>query len=194
VEARLTDQSANDLLANVKRAHGPHCTLLVINSVRTGPEDVPPPPTDMTKHPSIPQARPFTPENGNPAAISQVYASALSSLALSPSSTVVDMTEAVTPGVADATEPRGRFFRQGSYGAKLTAADTQRLAALVKELVGQSLIPWMEARIREWNEVYHQNRRGITGRLFGAGRKFFGSRPSSPAPNAAPAGYNAAKG
>jgi hypothetical protein len=84
--------------------------------------------------------------------------------------------------------------RSKLYGSKLNAEDTQRLAALVRELVVQSLIPWMEARVREWNEIWHANRRGITGRLFGAGRKLFGSRPASPAPGAAPAGYNTVKG
>jgi hypothetical protein len=84
--------------------------------------------------------------------------------------------------------------RRKLYAAKLNAEDTQRLAALVRELVVQSLVPWMEARVREWNEVYLANRRGITGRLFGAGRKLFGSRPASPAPGTAAAGYNTAKG
>jgi hypothetical protein len=84
--------------------------------------------------------------------------------------------------------------RRKLYGSKLTAEDTQRLAALVRELVVQSLVPWMEARVREWNEVYQSNRRGITGRLFGAGRKFFGSRPSTPAQNSAATGYNTVKG
>lgn len=102
---------------------------------------------------------------------------------------------AVSDGAtADEPSSPSKPPRRKLYGAKLTAEDTQRLAALVRELVVQSLIPWMEARVREWNEVYHQNRRGITGRLFGAGRKLFGSRPNSPAPNAAQAGYNSVKG
>nr|XP_019050343.1 hypothetical protein I302_00772 [Kwoniella bestiolae CBS 10118]OCF29273.1 hypothetical protein I302_00772 [Kwoniella bestiolae CBS 10118] len=136
---------AHELLANVKKAYGPHSTLLVINSQIEHRE--PPMSPDIATHPSIPLPRPFTPEQSNPSALSQ-----------------------------------------------LTAEDTQRLAALVRELVVQSLVPWMEARVREWNEVYHANRRGITGRLFGAGRKFFGSRPNSPSPGTTPTGYNTVKG
>lgn len=177
---------SQQLLSSVKKIYGPHSTLLVVNSQHN--RNAPPLSPDTTTHPSIPMARPFTPENVNPSALSQVYASALSSLTLSPSAAASLIEDGETP--ASPTKPPRRKL----YGAKLTAEDTQRLAALVRELVVQSLVPWMEARVREWNEVWQSNRRGITGRLFGAGRKFFSSRPSSPAPNAAGTGYNAVKG
>lgn len=170
----------------MKKTYGPHSTLLVINS--QADQSAPPLSPDTTTHPSIPLVRPFTPEEANPSAVSQVYASALSSLTLSPSAAASLIEEGDSP--ASPTKPPRRKL----YGAKLTAEDTQRLAALVRELVVQSLIPWMEARVREWNEVWQTNRRGLTGRLFGAGRKLFSSRPSSPAPNASAAGYNAVKG
>lgn len=166
--------------------YGPHSTLLVINS-QTG-TNIPPESPDTTTHPSIPLPRPFSPEAVDPSALSQVYASALSSLTLSPLAAASLLEEGESP--ASPSKPPRRKL----YGSKLTAEDTQRLAGLVRELVVQSLVPWMEARVREWNEVWQTNRRGITGRLFGAGRKFFSSRPSSPAPNAAAAGYNTVKG
>ncbi|ORY24398.1 ER-golgi trafficking TRAPP I complex 85 kDa subunit-domain-containing protein [Naematelia encephala] len=180
---------AQNLLASVKKAYGPHSTLLVINSqVERRP---PPPSPDVSTHSGIPLPRALTPDD-NPSALSQVYASALSSLTLSPlaaaSATITSSSVSETPH--SPTKPARRKL----YGAKLTGEDTQRLVALVRELVVQSLVPWMEARIREWNEVWQTNRRGITGRLFGAGRKLFGSRPSSPAPNGVQAGYNMAKG
>lgn len=181
---------ANLLLASVKKAYGPHTTLLVINSQveRRAPPDSP----DVTTHPSIPLPRPFTPEQANPSALPQVYASALSSFTLSPmTADTASMGDGPDSGtVSSPSKPARRKF----YGSKLSAEDTQRLAALVRELVVQSLVPWMEARVREWNEVYQANRRGLTGRLFGAGRKLFASRPNSPAPNAAPLGYNTVKG
>ncbi|OCF74953.1 hypothetical protein I204_03799 [Kwoniella mangroviensis CBS 8886] len=181
---------AHELLANVKKAYGPHSTLLVINSQIEHRE--PPMSPDVATHPSIPLPRPFTPEQSNPSALSQVYASALSSLTLSPMAAAsASLGESA---VSDTPFSPSRPARRKLYGAKLTAEDTQRLAALVRELVVQSLVPWMEARVREWNEVYHANRRGITGRLFGAGRKFFGSRPNSPAPGTTPTGYNTVKG
>ncbi|KIR27984.1 hypothetical protein I309_02978 [Cryptococcus deuterogattii LA55] len=175
---------ANELLASVKRAYGPHSTLLVINS-QVDRRPVPPSP-DTSTHPAIILPRAFIPEDANPSALSQVYASALSSLTLSPMS-------ATSPLMKDDNgELNGSEKSKKLYGSRLTAEDTQRLTALVRELVVQSLVPWMEARVREWNEIYHNNRRGITGRLFGAGRKFFGSRPNSPATDAV--GYNASAG
>lgn len=181
--------SANELLAAVKKAYGPHSTLLVINSQVD--KRAPPPSPDVSLHPSIPLPRPLTPEVASPSALSQIYASALSSAALSPN---ISPESPRPSGDQEGDSLAGRPARKKLYGSKLSAEDTQRLAALVRELSVQSLIPWMEGRIREWNEVWHSNRRGITGRLFGAGRKLFSSRPSSPAPNAAQAGYNATKG
>lgn len=132
-------KSAHELLASVKRAYGPHSTLLVINSqVDRRPE---PPSPDTSTHPAIIVPRPFTPENVNPSALSQVYASALSSLTLSPMS-------ATSPSMKDDNgELNGLDKPRKLYGSRLTAEDTQRLAALVRELVVQSLVPWMEARI-----------------------------------------------
>ena len=174
----------------MKKAYGPHSTLLVINSQveRRAAAESP----NITTHPSIPLPRPFTPEQANPSALSQVYASALASLTLSPmAATSASMGDRA---VSDTASSPTRPARRKLYGSKLSGEDTQRLAALVRELVVQSLVPWMEARVREWNEVYHSNRRGLTGRLFGAGRKLFASRPNSPAPNSAPLGYNVVKG
>lgn len=160
---------AEELLANVKKAYGPHSTLLVINS-RTEPGDVSTDVTTAAEDPSV---------QGDGGALSQIYANALSSLTLSPM------------GAAAMMEEDGPVK---TYAELLTPDDIQRLMALVRELVVQSLVPWMEARIREWNEAYQSSRRGLTGRLFGAGRKLFSSRPSSPSTTSGPAGYNAIKG
>lgn len=190
IRHRFDVDRANELLTSVKRAYGPHSTLLVLNSQveRRAPPDSP----DITTHPSIPLPRPFTPDQANPSVLSQVYASALSSLTLSPMAAASASMGygAVSNTPSSPTKPARRKL----YGSKISAEDTQRLAALVRELVVQSLVPWMEARVREWNEVYQSNRRGLTGRLFGAGRKLFASRPNSPAPNSAPIGYNTVKG
>ncbi|ORX33680.1 ER-golgi trafficking TRAPP I complex 85 kDa subunit-domain-containing protein [Kockovaella imperatae] len=158
-------EEAYDLLAAVKKNCGPHSTLLVINSQITPRQENPLP---AIPHPAIPL--PKLPVES----ISWTYSQALASLSL-------------TPALSPQAEPDSKV-----YGVRLSPEDLTRLVALVKELVTQSVVPWMEARIREWNELWHANRRGITGRLFGAGRKFFTSRPNSPAPNAQ--GYNSVKG
>lgn len=163
---------AEELLASVKKAYGPHSTLLVINSRRDESEagDVS---TDVTT------AAVDSDSQSNADALSQIYATAMSSLTLSPM------------GAAALLENES-FPKQ--YAGKLTSDDVQRMIALVRELVVQSLVPWMEARIREWNEAYQSSRRGLTGRIFGAGRKLFSSRPSSPSTTSGPAGYNSIKG
>ncbi|WWC87846.1 uncharacterized protein L201_002743 [Kwoniella dendrophila CBS 6074] len=186
---------AHELLANVKKAYGPHSTLLVINS-QVEQQSAPRSP-DISTHPTIPLPRPFTPDESksNPSALSQVYASALSSLTLSPMTAASESLNEEGISISNQPFSPSKPIRRKLYGTKLTAEDTQRLAALIRELVVQSLVPWMEARIREWNEIYHSNRRGLTGRLFGAGRKFFGSsRPNSPSPATTPTGYNTIKG
>ncbi|KAI9015852.1 ER-golgi trafficking TRAPP I complex 85 kDa subunit-domain-containing protein [Phycomyces nitens] len=68
------------------------------------------------------------------------------------------------------------------YGRCLTVDDVQNTQLMVKELVVQSLVPFMERNVQHWNEQVASARRGITGRVFGAGRRFFGtsSRTSSP--------------
>ncbi|KAG1245102.1 hypothetical protein G6F68_015192 [Rhizopus microsporus] len=52
---------------------------------------------------------------------------------------------------------------------------------MVREFAIQSLVPFMERNIQQWNEQVASARRGLTGRLFGASRRLFGtSGRSSP--------------
>jgi hypothetical protein len=173
------DSRAQELLGQVKKAYGPHSTLLVINSRAATGSTPPLESPDLTAHAGVAPLDLAAAED--PCALSQLYASTMSSLTLSP------MAAAAHEAGVDAHKAK-------RYAAKLTPDDVQALIALVRELVVQSLVPWMEARVREWNEAYQTNRRGITGRLFGAGRKLFGSRPASPAPSNTHQGYNAVKG
>ncbi|BEI82101.1 hypothetical protein CcaverHIS002_0212610 [Cutaneotrichosporon cavernicola] len=173
-------EQAQELLGQVKKSYGPHSTLLVINSREqtgiTPPLESP----DLTAHAGVAPLDLAAAED--PCALSQLYASTMSSLTLSP------MAAAAHEAGVDGGKTRRR------YAAKLSVDDVQALIALVRELVVQSLVPWMEARVREWNEAYQTNRRGLTGRLFGAGRKLFSSRPASPTPSNTHHGYNAVKG
>lgn len=174
------DGRAHELLGQVKKAYGPHSTLLVINSRAPTGSTPPLESPDLTAHAGAPPVDLVAAEDT--CALSQLYASTMASLTLSP------MAAAAHEAGVDAGKARKR------YAAKLSVDDVQALIALVRELVVQSLVPWMEARVREWNEAYQTNRRGLTGRLFGAGRKLFGSRPASPAPSNTHQGYNTVKG
>ncbi|KAI8096946.1 ER-golgi trafficking TRAPP I complex 85 kDa subunit-domain-containing protein [Halteromyces radiatus] len=64
------------------------------------------------------------------------------------------------------------------YGQYLTMDHIEKTKIMVKELVTQSMIPFMERNIQHWNEQVAAGRRGLTGRLFGASRRLFGTSNS----------------
>ncbi|QRW04932.1 ER-Golgi trafficking TRAPP I complex 85 kDa subunit [Ceratobasidium sp. AG-Ba] len=81
----------------------------------------------------------------------------------------------------------------GGRTIHMAEEDLQSTNRFVREFVTQSLIPWMERNVVEWNEAYVATRR-LPSRLFSTTRRFFGtsgsstpvpSSPSSPAPSTA---------
>jgi hypothetical protein len=69
------------------------------------------------------------------------------------------------------------------YGKYLNTEDITGLRVFVREMVVQSLVPFMERNIQLWNEQVAAARRGISGRFFGASRRLFGSSARSPNPH-----------
>ncbi|TIA93657.1 hypothetical protein E3P99_00080 [Wallemia hederae] len=53
-----------------------------------------------------------------------------------------------------------------SRGHSLDTSDLTVVRAFVRELVVQSLIPWMEKCTRDWNQLFVTNRKGFTNKLF----------------------------
>lgn len=70
-------------------------------------------------------------------------------------------------------------------GGKLGEEDVRRIKLFLREFVVQNLAPWLERTTTQLNEQLAANRKGIAGRLFSAGRRYFGSRPASPASGSA---------
>ena len=69
-----------------------------------------------------------------------------------------------------------------SYGKSLNNIDVTVIRSFVRELVVQSLIPWMEKCVRDWNQVFITNRKGITNKLissFGVSKKYFSTGANS---------------
>ncbi|KAI8068329.1 ER-golgi trafficking TRAPP I complex 85 kDa subunit-domain-containing protein [Gongronella butleri] len=64
------------------------------------------------------------------------------------------------------------------YGVHWTLDQVDATNVMVRELVVQSILPFMERNIQHWNEQVASARRGLTGRLFGASRRLFGSTHS----------------
>lgn len=69
------------------------------------------------------------------------------------------------------------FLPPGYDGGKadMGERDAYHIRVFLRELVIMSLIPWMERNIQSWNESLAASRRGFTGRLFSAGRRFLSS-------------------
>ncbi|KAF8761175.1 ER-Golgi trafficking TRAPP I complex 85 kDa subunit [Rhizoctonia solani] len=98
-----------------------------------------------------------------------------------------DITETPSSHPEDMAEEHNR----GSIA--LADDDLETIGRFVREFVTQSLIPWMERNVIEWNEAYVATRR-LPSRLFSTTRRLFGtsgsstpapSSPSSPAPSTA---------
>lgn len=64
---------------------------------------------------------------------------------------------------------------QYTYAQYLDEKDIQSIRECIRGVIVQSVIPWMEARVREWNEIHLRSRKGVAAKLFGAGRRLFGS-------------------
>jgi len=169
---------AHAALAQVKKTFGPHAGLLVINSK--------PMQTDGTMTTSP---------------LAQVYIDSMNSLLhndpfmrlgvlLTDNIVVKNVSLEVDRSHAVARLKQG-FEDFSDMACRLTSEDVDAIRGFLREYVSQSLVPWMEARVREWNEIFVNSRRGITGRLFGAGRKLFGSGRSTPNQNLV---YNSIRG
>ncbi|KAJ2723822.1 hypothetical protein GGI07_002361 [Coemansia sp. Benny D115] len=61
------------------------------------------------------------------------------------------------------------------YGMMLTMRDVAALRDTVKQMMVRSIVPHMQYVVRILSDQTANQRRGITGRLFSAGRRYFGS-------------------
>jgi len=66
--------------------------------------------------------------------------------------------------------------KRGKY---LSSKDIDGMSVFVKDFVTQSLVPFMEKNIIHWNETVATPRKGLAGRFFMVGKKYFGSSGKS---------------
>jgi hypothetical protein len=155
-------------LEQIVERYGPHCSLLVINSRKQH--------TALSSCDDISISSAADP----PGPFCDNYRTTLNSLTrVNPFSR---LTEVLAPDIRVCrtdgdliAEKAGTQPLQNSYAQYLDESDVQSIRECIRGLIVQSVIPWMEARVREWNEVYSRSRKGVAAKLFGAGRKFFGS-------------------
>ncbi|KAI8613540.1 ER-golgi trafficking TRAPP I complex 85 kDa subunit-domain-containing protein [Chytriomyces sp. MP71] len=80
------------------------------------------------------------------------------------------------------TEGRGPDVAAPVVDAVLMAeADVKAVETFVREFLVQSLLPSIERSVKYWNEQVASSRRGITGRLVTAGRRYFGTQAAAKA-------------
>lgn len=164
---------AYQILSQVAQKYGPHCSLLVINS------------SSQHNFQQSETNSSAVERDCNPPFHAQ-YAAALKQLrTVDPFTRLTDvLADTVLVGHSEIglvlRNPKNETpsFR---YARHLQKEDINNIRNCIRELTVQSIIPWMEARLREWTEVFLQSKKGIAGRLFGASKKFFGGPGPAPA-------------
>lgn len=144
------------LLDNVKKTYGLHCCLLSVNSAGSTSAD----------------GRLSTRSEG----VSSIWQQALPSGGARPSG-ALESNEFGSPGRQTKHDKARSWHGEENdkeYGMLIDDDDVRRIKAFVRDFAAQSLIPFMERCVSLWNEQLAASRRGLTGRLLGAGRKFFG--------------------
>lgn len=152
------------LLEDVRRAYGLHTNMLILND-----EAALKPDSAYIDASRRPQPK--------PADFSKHWAT------LSTSHNIAQSEPDLEISMASIAQPSGAVDASTTeFGAKLGQEDVRRIKLFLREFVVQNLAPWLERTTTLLNEQLAANRKGIAGRLFSAGRRYFGSRPASPAP------------
>ncbi|GAA5918451.1 hypothetical protein JCM1841_003975 [Sporobolomyces salmonicolor] len=104
----------------------------------------------------------------------------------------------VRGGIEKVEQPKTAGMERGR---ELSEEDLRLIGDFMRELVVQSVVPWIERAVVVGNEQYTASKKSIGGRLFSAGRKYFGSSSSSGSRSGSPVSaqgaslaYNGIKG
>ncbi|MCO5565827.1 hypothetical protein L7F22_019502 [Adiantum nelumboides] len=153
----LTESIA--LLENVKKTYGLHCCLLPINSADG--------------------------KSSNSAEdISSLWYRVLRNTSSYATSPPQDETNTSSPKIRQSLDALSKWHggstveEEKVYASLINDDDVRKIKTFVRDFAAQSLIPFMERCVSLWNDQLAASRRGLTGRLLGAGRKFFGGASS----------------
>ncbi|KAK0534038.1 hypothetical protein OC835_002828 [Tilletia horrida] len=188
---------SEQLLQHVRATYGLHCCILPINSAGEGTQKSEGFSTMWTRalrrDPRAPLLRPniATPEPPPSAPASgSLDVPAVPPRWHTPQPEAQDKHQAdLTPPASSADTSLGEGDESHPFGAALDDEDVRRLKAFLREFTAQSLVPHVEKCVQVWNEQVAASRRGITGKLFGAGRRMFGAARTTPAGQ--PPGFDA---
>ncbi|KAE8270957.1 hypothetical protein A4X09_0g1379 [Tilletia walkeri] len=192
-------ERSKELLDNVRTTYGLNCCILAINSAGEGT-----PKSEgfstmwsraLQRDPRAPLLRPniATPEPRSPGTGGGLGVPEEPSRWSTPTPESQDDRQqaGTAPATSDSptTQNMDEDNAQHTFGAALNDEDVRRLKAFMREFVAQSLVPHMEKCVQVWNEQVAASRRGITSKLFGAGRRMFGAARTAPATQ--PPGFDA---
>ena len=59
-------------------------------------------------------------------------------------------------------------------GVCMDSENLKSVTSFIQEFLVHSLLPFMDRNVQVWNEQVASSRKGLTSRLFSAGRKYFG--------------------
>ena len=77
------------------------------------------------------------------------------------------------------------LIKSGDVSSYLFNTDVDAITMFVREMITQSIVPFMEGRVTKWNDQVVSRRRGISGRFMSLSKRWTGfgsSRGSSPSP------------
>jgi hypothetical protein len=157
------------MLQRISATFGPHCSLLVINSRS---QQVPAS-TDLCSLDSHQGQE-------KPRSAPDEYMMALNDLiCVNPFSRLTEiLNDNVRVQKVGSRLMAIRYDNQppaNVYAQYLNKDDIERIQQCIRCVTVQSIIPWMEARVREWSDIHSQSRKGVAAKLFGAGKRLFGS-------------------
>jgi hypothetical protein len=172
----LTMDSPDALFVQMKQKFGLSCHLIRTNSR----------PRESSE---ATQQKPIVPDIWTPM-MQEMLPLLRSNIASSPSSTTAAATSPADGELPIFTENQAKKQkiaefptedqRKEEYGAYMDENDMKDMDVFLKEFVVQSLLPTMERSVQHWNEQVASARRGLTSRLFSAGRRYFGNTTKTP--------------
>lgn len=184
VSKQGTDMSESiALLENVKKTYGLHCCLLTVNSAHTPIADGSIP----VRSDSVSDIWYRALEGGEKGVIQTDEKTSSSTVGHDlMKSNENDGVPSSDNLLSEHREIMNAWNAQDSdanrsidYAALIDDNDVRRIKTFVRDFAAQSLIPFLERCVHLWNEQLAASRKGLTGRLLGAGRKFFASSSRS---------------
>ncbi|KAI9364018.1 ER-golgi trafficking TRAPP I complex 85 kDa subunit-domain-containing protein [Zopfochytrium polystomum] len=159
---------AETLHIQMKKTFGLSCHLINVNSSGEQPGDSP----DIWRD-HISEIAPLYAASAAELVTASSPRPSTASLTLSPmEGELPSVTQLSTP---DRTLDHAARLSE-SFAGIMTDLEIKGVEAFVKEFLVQSILPNMERKVQHWNEQVASSRRGITGRLFTASRRYFGTQ------------------